>query len=70
MTARQRGTGAGIVLGKSPTAETLRATAARLLAEPVFKDTANRISDALSIAGGAPNSSDMIEEFIKIKVNP
>jgi hypothetical protein len=40
------------------------------LAEPVFKDTANRISDALSIAGGAPNSSDMIEEFIKIKVNP
>lgn len=58
---------AGIVVGKSPTAATLRTTAMRLLSEPVFKDAANRIGNALRTAGGAPKAADMIEEFLNAK---
>jgi len=34
------------------------------LAEPVFKDAAQRIGIALRTASGTPKATDMIEEFL------
>jgi hypothetical protein len=57
---------AGIIQGKPPSAEVIRATATRLLVEPTFKDTANCIDYALRTPDGTPKEVDVIEEFLRI----
>lgn len=60
--------GAGLMLKRSQvTAERLRASAARLLAEPQFAAASRRIGDTLRTAGGVAKGADEIEHLLAQK---
>lgn len=60
--------GAGLMLKRSQvTAERLRASAARLLAEPQYAATSRRIGDTLRTAGGVAKGADEIERLVAQK---
>jgi MGT family glycosyltransferase len=57
--------GAGLMLKRSQvTAERLRASAVRLLAEPQFAAASRRIGDTLRTAGGVAKGADEIEKLL------
>jgi MGT family glycosyltransferase len=63
--------GAGLMLKKPRvTAERLRASAARLLAEPQFAAASRRIGDTLRTAGGVTRGADEIELLLATKSHP
>ena len=58
--------GAGLVLDMSHVnVETIRANAARLLAEPGFKVEARRIGESFRAAGGAARAADEVEVLLR-----
>ena len=60
--------GAGLMLTQPQVnAATLRAAAARLLAEPNFAATATRIGDSFRAAGGMPRAADEVETLLRTR---
>ena len=60
--------GAGLMLTQAQvSAATLRATAARLLAEPNFAAAATRIGDSFHAAGGMPRAADEVETLLRTR---
>jgi MGT family glycosyltransferase len=58
--------GAGLMLKNSQvTAQTLRSTTAKLLAEARFKAESNRVGDTLRAAGGAARAANEIESLLR-----
>jgi UDP:flavonoid glycosyltransferase YjiC (YdhE family) len=60
--------GAGLMLTQPQVnAATLRAAAARLLAEPNFAAAATRIGDSFRAAGGMPRAADEVETLLRTR---
>ncbi len=65
--------GAGLLLeaGGQVRADHLRAAADRVLGDPAYRETAQRLGDALRAAGGYTRAADLIEAFVhRLSIHP